>query len=65
MLTEQPKNDDGGPSTRSNNVQMIQNNQEIESKATAISHLVKNIQVDAPSYSSGFSPGFCYLIFKV
>ena len=53
---------DGGPSTRSINVQMIQNNQETKSKATAISHLVENIQVDAPGYSSGFSPSFCYLI---
>jgi len=52
----------GGPSTRSNNVQMVQNNQETKSKATVISHLVKNIQVDAPGYSSELSPDFCYLI---
>jgi len=44
---------------------MIQNNQETKSKATAISHLVKNIQVDAPGYSSEFSPGFYYLISQV
>jgi len=43
---------------------MIQNNQEIKSKATAISHLVKNIQVDAPGFSSEFSPGFYYLMFQ-
>jgi len=57
-------NSDGGPSTRSNNVQMIQNNQEIKSKVTNISHLVEKTQVDAPGFSSGFSPDFCYLIFQ-
>ena len=38
-------NSDGGPSTRSNNVQMIQNNQEIKSKVTNISHLVEKTPV--------------------
>jgi len=54
VKSSQQGEDDGGPSTRSNNVPMIQNNQENKSKAMATSHLVKNIQVDAP----GFHPNF-------
>jgi len=65
VKSSQQGENDGGPSTRSINVQMIQNNQEMRSKAMAISHLVKNIQVNAPGYSSGFSPGFCCLISQV
>jgi len=44
---------------------MIQNNQEIKSKGTAISHLMEKTQDDAPGFSSRFSPGFCYLITQV
>jgi len=42
IKSSQQGEDDGGPSARSINVPMIQNNQEINSKATAISHLVEN-----------------------
>jgi len=64
IKSSQQGENDGGPSTRSNNVQMMQNNQEIKSKTTAISHLAETTRVDAPGFSSGFSPGFCYLIFQ-
>ena len=52
VKSSQQGEDDGGPSTKSISVQMIQNNQENKSKAMAISHLVKNIQIDAPDHSS-------------
>ena len=38
--------DDGGPSTRSTNIQTVQNNQETRSKVTAISHLMEKLQGD-------------------
>jgi len=64
IKSSQQGEDDGGPSTRSINVPMIQNNQEINSKATAISHLVENTPVGAPGFLSDFSPDFCYMIFQ-
>ena len=65
IKSSQQGENDGGPSTRSINVQMVQNNQETRSKVTAISHLMERLQADAPGFSSRNLPGFCYLITQV
>ena len=65
IKSSQQGENDGGPSTRSINVQMVQNNQETRSKVTAISHLMERLQADAPGFSSRILPGFCYLITQV
>ena len=65
IKSSQQGENDGGPSTRSTNIQMVQNNQETRSKVTAISHLMERLQADAPGFPSRILPGFCYLITQV
>jgi len=65
IKSSQQGENDGGPSTSSNNVQVVQKNQETKCKVTAISHLMEKTQGDAPGFSSRFLPGFCYLITQV
>jgi len=62
IKSAQQGENDGGPSTRSDNVQVAQNNQETKSKVTAISHLMEKLQGDTPGFSSRILPGFYYLI---